>query len=218
MRQVVGDMGTSTATGAGTDTSTGTGTGTGPSELCESSTVLLEFVNTTPHGSGPVELLGDSASLTAWLTGAGLMAADSAVTGADVMAAHELRAALVTVFLSRSGCEGSADRLPEAEQYLARVAERYPLTLRVTAEGCRAVPAQSGVLGAFAGLLAAASDLAARGAWPRMKICKNPTCYSGFFDRTRNTSGLYCSTACSSQAAQRAYRNRIKDASCAQAS
>ncbi|MFG2600607.1 CGNR zinc finger domain-containing protein [Streptomyces sp. NPDC048462] len=51
-----------------------------------------------------------------------------------------------------------------------------------------------------------------------MKICKNPTCYSGFFDRTRSTSGLYCSTACSSQAAQRAYRNRIKDASCAQAS
>lgn len=80
------------------------------------------------------------------------------------------------------------------------------------------MPAQAGVLGAFAGLLAAASDLAARGAWLRMKICKNPTCYSGFFDRTRNTSGLYCGTACGSQAAQRAYRNRIKDASCAQVS
>ncbi|MGC5394662.1 ABATE domain-containing protein [Streptomyces sp. DT20] len=211
--------GTRTGTDRGTSTSAGaTGPGAAPSEPCESSAVLLGFVNTTPHGSGPVELLGDSESLTAWLTGAGLMAADTAVTRADVVAAHELRAALCTVFLSRSGCEGSADRLPEAERYLARIAERYPLTLRVTAQGCRPAPAQTGVLGAFAGLLAAASDLAARGAWLRMKICKNPTCYSGFYDRTRNTSGLYCGTACGSQAAQRAYRNRIKDASCAQAS
>uniref|UniRef100_A0AAU2VRH2 CGNR zinc finger domain-containing protein n=1 Tax=Streptomyces sp. NBC_00008 TaxID=2903610 RepID=A0AAU2VRH2_9ACTN len=207
-----------TSTGTSASTARGTNTGAAPSEPCESSAVLLGFVNTTPHGSGPVELLGDSASLTAWLAGAGLTAADAAVTEADVVAAHELRAALCTVFLSRSGCEGSADRLPEAEQYLARIAERYPLTLRVTAQGCRPVPAQAGVLGAFAGLLAAASDLAARGAWLRMKICKNPTCYSGFFDRTRNTSGLYCGTACGSQAAQRAYRNRIKDASCAQVS
>ncbi|WP_371630155.1 CGNR zinc finger domain-containing protein [Streptomyces sp. NBC_00341] len=207
-----------TSTGTSASTARGTSTGVAPSEPCESSAVLLGFVNTTPHGSGPVELLGDSESLAAWLTGAGLMAADTAVTRADVVAAHELRAALCTVFLSRSGCEGSADRLPEAEQYLARIAERYPLTLRVTAQGCRPVPAQTGVLGAFAGLLAAAADLAARGAWLRMKICKNPTCYSGFYDRTRNTSGLYCGTACGSQAAQRAYRNRIKDASCAQAS
>ncbi|MFF3258891.1 ABATE domain-containing protein [Streptomyces sp. NPDC002932] len=211
--------GTRTGTGRGTSTRAGTtGAGPAPSEPCESSAVLLGFVNTTPHGSGPVELLGDSETLAAWLTGAGLMAADTAVTRADVVAAHELRAALCTVFLSRSGCEGSADRLPEAERYLARIAERYPLTLRVTAEGCRPAPAQTGVLGAFAGLLAAAADLAARGAWLRMKICKNPTCYSGFYDRTRNTSGLYCGTACGSQAAQRAYRNRIKDASCAQAS
>ncbi|MFJ1926988.1 ABATE domain-containing protein [Streptomyces sp. NPDC088131] len=216
-------MDTSTGTSASTRRGTSTGAGTtgappAPSEPCGSSAVLLGFVNTTPHGSGPVELLGDSTSLTAWLTEAGLMTADAVVTRADVVAAHELRAALCTVFLSRSGCEGSADRLPEAEQYLARIAERYPLTLRVTAEGCRPVPAQAGVLGALAGLLAAAADLAARGAWLRMKICKNPTCYSGFFDRTRNTSGLYCGTACGSQAAQRAYRNRIKDASCAQAS
>ncbi|MGW0667059.1 ABATE domain-containing protein [Streptomyces sp. NPDC002746] len=211
--------GTRTGTGRGTSTSAGTtGAGPAPSEPCESSAVLLGFVNTTPHGSGPVELLGDSETLAGWLTGAGLMVADTAVTRADVVAAHELRAALCTVFLSRSGCEGSADRLPEAERYLARIAERYPLTLRVTAEGCRPAPAQTGVLGAFAGLLAAAADLAARGAWLRMKICKNPTCYSGFYDRTRNTSGLYCGTACGSQAAQRAYRNRIKDASCAQAS
>ncbi|MEV0785408.1 hypothetical protein AB0I52_21055 [Streptomyces sp. NPDC050423] len=51
-----------------------------------------------------------------------------------------------------------------------------------------------------------------------MKICKNPTRYSGFFDRIRNTSGLRCSAACSSLAAQRDDRNRMKDASCAQAS
>jgi predicted RNA-binding Zn ribbon-like protein len=195
------------------------GSDAGLSHLCGSSDLLLGFVNTAPHGGGPVELLGDSAGLAGWLTGAGLMEDGAAVTRADVVAAHELRDALCTVFLARTGCVNRTELLPGAEQYLQRTADRYPLTLKITAEGCRLVPAQAGVLGAFAGLLVAAAELASHGAWLRMKMCKNPTCHSGFFDKTRNSSGLYCSTACGSQASQRAYRSRIKDAaSCVQAS
>jgi predicted RNA-binding Zn ribbon-like protein len=59
-------------------------------------------------------------------------------------------------------------------------------------------------------LFAAAADLASSGAWPRMKMCKNASCHAGSFDKTRNSSELYCSTAGSSQAAQRAYRSRLK--------
>lgn len=57
---------------------------------------------------------------------------------------------------------------------------------------------------------AAAADLDSRGAWTRLRICKDPSCRRGFFDKTRNSSGLYCSSACSSKMAMRAYRSRQK--------
>jgi predicted RNA-binding Zn ribbon-like protein len=66
------------------------------------------------------------------------------------------------------------------------------------------------VPGAFGSLFAAAADLAARGAWGRLKLCKNPSCYAGFFDKTRNQSGQFCSAACNSQASMRAYRHRMR--------
>ncbi|MFC4030077.1 CGNR zinc finger domain-containing protein [Streptomyces polygonati] len=41
-----------------------------------------------------------------------------------------------------------------------------------------------------------------------MKACNNRACCTGFLDRTKNSSALYCSTGCSSQVASRAYRKR----------
>ncbi|MEW1649051.1 CGNR zinc finger domain-containing protein [Streptomyces sp. NPDC091219] len=179
-------------------------------DVCRSSDLLLGFVNTGPHGSAQVELLGDSAALHSWMVTGGLLAVEDMVTEADTVAGRELREALSVVFRDHSGCADGAILLSDAEAYLQRTAERYPLTLRITAEGCVLVPAQSGVLGGFGALFAAAADLAARGIWSRMKMCKNAFCHAGFFDKTRNSSGLYCSSACSSQAAQRAYRSRLK--------
>jgi predicted RNA-binding Zn ribbon-like protein len=146
------------------------------------------------------------------------MEADGAVTQADAVAARELRDAFCTVFRAHAGCAEAMLLLPDAEVYLQRVADRYPLVLKITAEGCRLVPSQAGILGAFAGLLAAASDLSSHGDWLRMKLCKNHTCHEAFFDKTRNSSGLYCSAACSSQASQRAYRTRLKGAGACAAS
>lgn len=177
---------------------------------CRSSELLLDFVNTGPHGNTQVELLGDSTALHTWMTAAGLMGDGEAITEADAVAGRELRQAISVVFREHSGCADGAMLLPDAEAYLQRTAERYPLTLKITAEGCLLTPSQTGVLGAFGALFAAAADLAARGIWPRMKMCKNDSCHAGFFDKTRNSSGLYCGSACSSQAAQRAYRSRLK--------
>ncbi|WP_141962426.1 CGNR zinc finger domain-containing protein [Actinoallomurus bryophytorum] len=84
--------------------------------------------------------------------------------------------------------------------------------MRHLAGGCTLVPSQTGVLGAFGSLLAAVADLASRGAWLRLKMCKNDSCHAGFFDKTRNSSGLYCGTACGTQMSQRAYRSRLKNA------
>ncbi|MEU3980485.1 CGNR zinc finger domain-containing protein [Streptomyces sp. NPDC026672] len=182
-----------------------------PPSVCTSSDLLLGFVNTGPLGGRADRLTGPE-DLSAWLSLNGLVDAGSTVTGADALAARELRDALVTVFRAHSGCEDGETALPEAEEYLRQIARRYPLAPHLSAEGCRLVPAQDGVLGGFGSLFAAAADLAARGGWARLKMCKEPSCYTGFFDKTRNSSGLYCSTACSTRMAARAYRSRAKSA------
>jgi predicted RNA-binding Zn ribbon-like protein len=97
-----------------------------------------------------------------------------------------------------------------AEAYLRRIAVRYPLVPRIRADGCTLVPAQTGVLGVLGAVLAAVTELAYRGKWPRLKVCRNPACHEAFFDRTRNSSGLYCGAACCSQVSMRAYRSRQK--------
>lgn len=182
--------------------------------VCDSSDLLLGFVNTGPLSGSPDRLTGPE-DLAAWLTRTGLAGttgAGTAVTGADAVAARELRDAFVAIFRAHSGCEDGEALLPAAEDYLERVAPRYPLTPRLSADGVRLVPAQDGVLGGFGALFAAAADLAARGGWARLKMCKDPSCHTGFFDKTRNSSGLYCSTACSTRTAARAYRSRTKNA------
>ena len=177
---------------------------------CATSDLLLALVNTRPSENGRVERFDDVPGLSRWLAEVGLEV-DEPVTGADVVAARELRDAFSTLFRSHCGCADGP--VNEAERHLQAVAVRYPLVLRVTAQGVTAEASQSGVPGAFGTLFAAAADLAARGAWSRLKLCKNPSCYGGFFDKTRNQSGQYCGAACNSQTSMRAYRSRMRTVS-----
>ncbi|MBE1484842.1 CGNR zinc finger domain-containing protein [Plantactinospora soyae] len=182
-----------------------------PPSLCESSDLILSFVNTRDVDSGPPGPPGNRAGLAEWLARVGRPDRDLVVTNADTVAADELRSTFVTIFRAHAGCADSDTSVSEAEAYLHRIAERYPLTAKISSDGCTLVPAQTGVPGAFGALFAAAADLAGRGGWSRLKVCKNPTCHTGFFDKTRNSSGLYCSTACGSQMSMRAYRSRRKN-------
>ena len=165
-------------------------------EVCTDSDLIVGFAN-----SGP--------GLTAWLSG---HAGEPAVDEADVVAGRDLRAALLTLLRAHSGCVADDTEVPAAQAYLQRIATRYPLVPRISAEGCTLVPAQDGVLGVFGAVLAAVTNLAYQGGWPRVKVCKNSACHEAFFDKTRNSSGLYCSAACGSQASMRAYRSRRRSA------
>jgi predicted RNA-binding Zn ribbon-like protein len=162
-----------------------------PPAVCASSDLVIAFVN---------------AGEPDWL------AAHTAepVDAADVAAATELRQRLVVLLREHSNCVDDPRTADDARAYLRRIAPRYPLVPVLTTEGCTLTPAQTGVPGLFGQLLAAVADLSYRGAWSRVKVCKNKGCHRAFFDKTRNTSGLYCSPACSSQAAMRAYRSRQK--------
>jgi predicted RNA-binding Zn ribbon-like protein len=180
------------------------------SEECVSSDLLVGFVNTRAHAKQDEDLLADGAAVAKWFEAAGA-GENTEATNADAATARELRGALLGILRAHVGCDEGAARLPEAESHLQRAALRFPVSTVVTAEGCELRPSGAGIDRSFSYLLSAVADLASRGAWPRMKVCKNDTCYSAFFDKTRNSSALYCSTTCSGQMATRAYRGRKKD-------
>ncbi|GAA1859675.1 CGNR zinc finger domain-containing protein [Asanoa iriomotensis] len=156
-----------------------------PPVVCEASDLVLSFVN----AESPDARFGPAS---------------------DVAAAGELRESLVVLLRQHSGCTLPPTAVTEAEDHLRQVAVRYPLVPVVGADACTLEPAQGGAFGHFARVLGAVTDLAYRGAWPRVKVCKNDGCHRGFFDKTRNMSALHCSPACSSQASMRAYRSRRK--------
>ncbi|MFJ8012651.1 CGNR zinc finger domain-containing protein [Streptomyces sp. NPDC096339] len=170
---------------------------------------VLAFVNTRADGGGRRELFGDGHSFAAWLAEHDEFGGDIVATDADAAAARELRDALVTLLLAHSGDEESlGEPLRQAEEHLRRAGALYPLATVVTAGGVELASPQAGVPRVFGTVLAAVTTFAQTGDWGRIKACRNPPCHFGFFDRTRNGAGLYCSTGCGSQVSMRNYRRR----------
>ncbi|MFD0369649.1 CGNR zinc finger domain-containing protein [Streptomyces sp. NPDC059071] len=175
---------------------------------------VLAFVNTRADGSGRRELFGDGDAFAAWLRERDEFGGETVVTDADAAVARELRDALVTVLLAHSGDEESlGEPLLRAERHLRRVGELYPLATAVTAGGVELTSPQAGVPRVFGTVLAAVTTFAQSGDWGRIKACRNPPCHFGFFDRTRNGAGLYCSTGCGSQVSMRKHRRRQRQGS-----
>ncbi|WP_426402845.1 CGNR zinc finger domain-containing protein [Streptomyces sp. R-07] len=170
---------------------------------------VLAFVNTRADGGGRRELFEDGHSFAAWLAEHDEFGGETVATDADAAAARELRDALVTLLLAHSGDEESlGEPLRHAEQHLRRAGALYPLATVVTAGGVELASPQAGVPRVFGTVLAAVTTFAQTGDWGRIKACRNPPCHFGFFDRTRNGAGLYCSTGCGSQVSMRNYRRR----------
>ncbi|MFD5325153.1 CGNR zinc finger domain-containing protein [Streptomyces sp. NPDC127092] len=175
---------------------------------------VLAFVNTRADGSGRREMFGDGAAFAAWLAERDEFGGETVVTDADAAVARELRDALVTLLLAHSGDEESlGEPLLRAERHLRRVGELYPLAAAVTADGVELTSPQAGVPRVFGTVLAAVTTFAQSGDWGRIKACRNPPCHFGFFDRTRNGAGLYCSTGCGSQVSMRKHRRRQRQGS-----
>ncbi|MBP0454570.1 CGNR zinc finger domain-containing protein [Kitasatospora sp. RG8] len=175
---------------------------------------VLAFVNTRADGSGRREAFGDGHSFAAWLAEYDEFGGETVATDADAAAARELRDALVTVLLAHSGDEESlGEPLQRAERHLRRAGSLYPLATVVTAGGVELASQQAGVERVFGTVLAAVTTFAQSSDWGRIKACRNPPCHFGFFDRTRNGGGLYCSPGCGSQVSMRNYRRRQRQES-----
>ncbi|MGW1885768.1 ABATE domain-containing protein [Streptomyces sp. NPDC001970] len=175
--------------------------------------VVLQFVNTHPAGPHRLqERFGSAQDLHAWLLENAMGSQTTRVTEADAAAARELREALITVLLTHSGDKDTTPEvLARAEEYLRLIASRYPLITVVTASGASLETAQTGVPGLFGAVLANVTELAQAGVWDRVRACRHEPCHFGFFDRTRNSSAVFCGTKCGSRASMRAYRQRKKE-------
>jgi predicted RNA-binding Zn ribbon-like protein len=170
--------------------------------------LVMSLVNTHAGGSG--ELLGDSAGLGSWLTASGYP--DEGVTDVDAAIAREPRDALAVLMLAHSGDEeASTDAVQAAESHLRRVGARYPVRVDIGVDDVRLEPVASGFVGAVAAVLGGVHTLASLNVWHRLKACRNPICHQAFFDRSRNASGIYHGTGCSTMVSMRAYRGRKKE-------
>jgi len=165
-----------------------------PGELA----LVERFVNTADLDRGTDEL-GDTVSLTAWLTAAGLAGPRDGFGAADRERVVAFREALRARLLANQGAAPAPDTIDSA-----------PLVAAFDADGTvRLSPARGGADGVLARLLAIIARSQAEDTWRRLKACPNDTCGWAFYDRSRNRSRTWCRmSVCGNRAKARSYRAR----------
>lgn len=171
----------------------------------ESALLLRDFVNTYDVDCD-IDELGAPSDLGGWLAERGLVPAGTRADENDLGAAVALREGLRAAMLGHHGA-----LRPEPPEDLDRVLAALPL--RLSLDGPALVPTHDGARGGLAGIAAAVVRSMAEGAWPRLKVCRAPTCRWAFFDTSRNRSRGWCSMRmCGNRAKTRAYRDRRRQA------
>jgi predicted RNA-binding Zn ribbon-like protein len=167
--------------------------------------LVQEFVNTLDLESGHDEL-ARTWGLQGWLLERGLVAVGDDVREDERRRAVEVREALRQLLLANGG--ETLD--PAALDALGRASEARSLELRFVAGGGAVLePAEPGVAGALARILAVVYAAMLEGNWPRLKACRNDACRWAFYDGSKNRSAAWCTMAvCGSRVKARAYRAR----------
>jgi predicted RNA-binding Zn ribbon-like protein len=174
---------------------------------------VLRFVNTRFDGKGGrTERFGSVADFTAWAAERGLIG-DETVTESEVVAARELRSALLIVLLAHNDHPAATDqRLADAERFLNHAGGLYPVRIALSASGSTVAAQNRGAAVVFGAVLAAANEIVQHDRWARMKGCCSHPCQHAFLDRTKNGAQRFCAPNCASRAAMRAMRERRRDA------
>ena len=169
--------------------------------------LVQRFVNTVDLEDGP-ELVGDPTALREWLVGAGLLEPGDPVSAAEHARALDLREAIRALAAAHAGAPDE----PHAAATVSEAAARARLRpVVVYASTMRLEPEAGGVDGALGRIVAAIQDAIVAGTWPRLKACDRHSCQWAFYDRSKNQSRHWCSTAgCGSREKnRRAYRRRL---------
>jgi predicted RNA-binding Zn ribbon-like protein len=171
--------------------------------------LVQRFVNSTDLESGEDELETPEA-LRDWFAERGLMDADDSVSAADLSRAIDVREGLRAVLLQNNG-------LPldeELMERLDRAVGRAPVRVRFEpGRDPELVASCSGVDGAIARLMAMVAAGVESGRWERLKACPREECEWAFYDRSKNSSGRWCSMeSCGNIEKARAFRARRRSA------
>jgi predicted RNA-binding Zn ribbon-like protein len=167
--------------------------------------LVQRFVNTVDLESGEDELTTPEA-LRDWLAERGLIEEGERVTAADLRRAIDVREGLRAVLLQNNGLPLDERRVERLDRAVARASVRMRFAPGHDPElvaGC------SGVDGAIARLMATVASGVESGHWSRLKACPREECEWAFYDKSKNTSGRWCSMeTCGNVEKARAFRAR----------
>lgn len=167
--------------------------------------VVQEFVNTLDVESGE-DCLASPVSASEWLSQAGLLGSNEALTEEDLDQICSTREAIRAMLL----CNTHRETDTQVVALMNQTAQRGPLA--ASFENCNSaelLPLAAGVDGALSRLVAAIFRAICDGSWNRLKACRNEECHWAFYDHSKNQSGTWCSMAiCGSRMKARAYRRR----------
>jgi predicted RNA-binding Zn ribbon-like protein len=157
--------------------------------------LVQAFVNTVDFEHGR-EVLHSPARLKSVLESLGLLDRRTRVTRRDLERALDLRERLRALALANNGVVGD-------------VALEAALVVRVDPDGAVLEPGRRDVGGALADLAGIVYTAVADGTWPRLKACRRDVCGWLFYDRSRNSSAVWCRMAvCGNRTKTKAYRAR----------
>jgi predicted RNA-binding Zn ribbon-like protein len=167
--------------------------------------LVQRFVNTVDRETNEDELSSPEA-LREWLAERGLMERADPVGAGDLRRAIDVREGLRAVLRAHNGLPPDEDRI----RRLDRAVGRAPVRVRFEAGGDpELVAGCSGVDGAIARLMAMVASAASGGIWERLKACPREECEWAFYDRSKNSSGRWCSMeSCGNIEKARAFRER----------
>ena len=171
---------------------------------------LVESLLNTRYGqrSRLHDVWPDRAAMEDWLRDQQLIGTDTVVTEGDFRRATALRESLRR--LLRTGDAGTPAE--EAVATVSNMATHLLLRVQVlSGTEARLEPESAGVDGFLARVLAEMYTAMATGVWTRLKICRNMACSRAFYDKSRNHSGVWCSSArCGNRMHARTYRQQRK--------
>jgi len=171
--------------------------------------LVQRFVNSVDLETGEDELASPE-TLRDWFAERGLMERGDAVSAADLRRAVDVREGLRAVLLENNGLPLDEERV----ERLDRAVGRAPVRVRFAPGRDPALVAGcDGVDGAIARLMASVAAAVENGTWERLKACPREECEWAFYDRSKNSSGRWCSMeSCGNIEKAKAFRERRRDA------
>ncbi len=154
--------------------------------------IVRDFVNTVEFQIDD-ERLRTPDDLGEWLTARGLLDHGAPVTLDHLALATTLREGLRGVLQRHAGHEPDAAAMRRFDDALGAL----PVRARFDDDGgfglvpVNTDPAEA----ALASLLTAVRSAVDHGTWPRLKVCSRDSCRWAYFDRSRNRSSRWCTTA-----------------------